>query len=147
MKIAKTSWHYRFNKANNENFTYRFANEHYTTCSYIRTTMASMFACLFKILFFLIVGCFVLFWAGSMIGVPIILYMGKLPYELPAIMCLIGWAAVAFALTVLFVKQVKEWIENARLKAGSKPSKEPNVFVQAIIDKHNKFCTLVTAED
>ena len=82
-----------------------------------------------------------------MIGVPIILYMGKLPYELPAVLCLIGWLAVIIALAILFIKQVKEWIENARLKAGSKPSKEPNVFVQAIIDKHNKFCTLVTAED
>jgi len=147
LKIAKTSWHYRFNKSNNENFTYWFANEHYTTCSYIRTTIASMFSCLFKILFFLFIGGFILFVVGSMIGVPIILYMGKLPYELPGILCVIGWGFAIAGLVVMFIKYTKEWIENARLKAGSKPSKEPNVFVQAIIDKHNKFCTLVTAED
>ena len=146
MKIAKTSWHYRFNRFNNENFEDRFNYGMYTTCSYIRTTLASMFSALFKCCVLLVVACFILGMLGSMIVVPILIFMGTTPPELPTIVCAICWSFTIGALLILLAGQIKEWVENLKYKSA-RPKKEPNVFVQAVIDKHNKFCTLVTAED
>lgn len=145
MKIAKTSWHYRFNRFNNEKFEERFEFGCYTTCSYIRTTLASMFAALFKCCILFGVACFILGMLGSMIVVPILIFMGTIPYELPTIICVIGWAFAIGALIILLTSQIKDWVSNLKFKSD-RPKKEPNVFVQAVIDKHNKFCTLVTAE-
>lgn len=146
MKIAKTSWHYRFNRFNNEKFEDRFNYGCYTTCSYIRTTLASIFASIFKCAVLLCVAGVILWVAGSMLAVPVMIYMGLMPYELSAVVCMIGWIFVVSALIVLLFGQIKEWIRNLKVKSGDRPKKEPNVFVQAVIDKHNKFCTLVTAE-
>lgn len=146
MKISKSSWHYRFNKFMDDDFTYEFSEGQFTTCSYIRATIGSMFTALFKSVVLMIFGAFGLFFVGSMIGVPIVVFLGKVPYELSAILCIVGWAFAAAGLLVLFAKQVQEWMKARRSKTGA-VKKEPSVFVQAIIDKHNRFCTLVTAED
>lgn len=146
MKIAKTSWHYRFNRFNNEHFEDRFNYGCYTTCSYIRTTLASMFSALFKCAVILCVAGLILWVIGSMIVVPIVIYMGMMPYEMAGAFCLVGWIFTAAALATLLFGQIKEWIKNIKFKTDDRPKKEPNVFVQAVIDKHNKFCTMVTAE-
>ena len=137
MKIAKTSWHYRFNRFNNERFEDRFNYGCYTTCSYIRTTLASMFSALFKCAVILCVAGLILWVIGSMIVVPIIIYMGMMPYEMAGAFCLVGWIFAASALAVLLFGQIKEWIKNLEFKTDDRPKKEPNVFVQAVIDKHN----------
>lgn len=148
MKISKDSWHYRFNNFNNDNFDYRFNKGVYTTCSYIRTTIASFFAFGFKCFAILCALAFVLWIVGSMIYVPAMVYLGATSInELLAVPCIVGWVAVIVVLAVLFANQVKEWIHNLSAKLDDRPTKEPNVFVQAIIDKHNKFCTRVIAED
>lgn len=146
MKIATSSWHYRFNRFNNENFEARFQRGRYTTCSYIRTTLASILASIFKGFIILFFAAVILGVAASMLAVPVIIFMGMTPYEMPMMTCVVGWAFAIAALTILFIAQVKEWLESIEFR-DSKPKKEPNVFVQAIIDKHNKFCTLVTAAD
>jgi len=148
MKISKDSWHYRFNDFSNDNFSYRFSKGTYTTCSYIRTTIASFFATLIKCVFVLCIAGMALWIVGSMIGVPIMIYMGITSIsELIGVPCIIGWIAVIVVLAALFASQAKEWVHNLSAKLEDRPKKEPNVFVQAIIDKHNKFCTRVIAED
>lgn len=147
MKIAKTSWHYRFNRFNNENFEDRFNFGCYTTCSYIRTTLASIFASIFKGAIILAVISMLLGILGSMLVVPVLIFMGatSIP-EIPGVTCVVGWAFTIFVMVVILAGQIKEWIKNLEFKTSDRPKKEPNVFVQAVIDKHNKFCTLVTAE-
>lgn len=147
MKIAKTSWHYRFNKFNNEHFEHRFDRERYTTCSYIRTTLASMFSATFKCAVILCMAAVILWVIGSMLAVPFVVFMGVMPYELAGVTCVVGWAFLVSALIIMLIGQIKEWIENIEFKTNDRPKKEPNVFTQAVIDKHNKFCTLVTAAD
>ena len=147
MKISKDSWHYRFNDFSNDNFSYRFSKGQYTTCSYIRTTIASTFASLFKGFIILCIIATILGVVGSMIAVPVMVFMGmtSIP-ELPAVTCVTGWVAVSVVLFVILVNQIKEWIQNIEFKTSERVKKEPSVFVQAIIDKHNKFCTRVTAD-
>jgi len=147
LKIAKTSWHYRFNKFNNDNFESRFNRGHYTTCSYIRTTLASMLAATFKCAVILCVAAVILWVIGSMVVVPFVVFMGIMPYDLAAVTCVMGWIFLVGGLFILLVNQINEWIKNIEYKTNDRPKKEPNVFVQAVIDKHNKFCTLVTAAD
>lgn len=146
MKIAKSSWHYRFNNWSNQFFAHKCERGHYTTCSYVRTTIASMLSVLFKglILLFLFGGfCFV---SGSMIIVPIISLMGHAPYEAAAVFCVCGWIAAAFDAVAFLLNRAQKWIKNSADKENAS-KKEPSVFIQAIIDKHNKFCTLVKTED
>ena len=147
MKIAKTSWHYRLNNNTNEHFAYWFDKGRYTTCSYVRRTIASMFVVLFKSLLMLGGICTLGAVVVSMIAVPISLYMGIKPHDIPGILCLIGWVfALMLSLFVVFSK-AKDIIDRASVKPfKTRKKKEHGVFVQAIIDKHNKFCTLVTAE-
>lgn len=147
MKISKNSWHYRFNDFNNDNFTYRFENGVYTTCSYIRTTIASFFAFAFKCAFLLCIAGIILWIIGSMIGVPVMIYMGVTSiHELLVGPFIVGWLAVIVVLIITLAKQIGEWIDARGTTFNNRPKKEPNVFVQAIIDKHNKFCTRVIAE-
>lgn len=148
MQISKTSWHYRFNKWQNDNFSSRFNRGHYTTCSYIRTTIASTFACLFKAWIILLVISCILGLIGCMVVVPIMIFLGSASIpELPGVMCVVGWLMVIVILAIVLVNQIKNWIDNLETKFKDRPVKEPNVFVQAVIDKHNKFCTRVVAED
>lgn len=144
MKITKDSWHYRFNNWQNAMFEYHFDTGRYTTCSYIRTTIGSAFSAFFKGLTALCFLGIFLFIAGSMLIVPAMVFMGQMPPEMPAVVCVTSWAIAAFVLLILFVRYTTEWFESRR--NSSSQSKEPNVFVQAIIDKHNKYCTRVTAE-
>lgn len=146
MKISKDSWHYRFNDFSNDNFSYRFSKGQYTTCSYIRTTIASTFASLFKGFVILCMLAMVLGIVGSMIVVPFMIFMGSMPPELPTVTCVVAWVFTVAALIILLIGQTKEWIQNLEFKTSDRPTKEPSVFVQAIIDKHNKFCTRVIAE-
>lgn len=146
MKIAKTSWHYRFNNFNNSSFEHRFDRGRYTTCSYIRTTIASFLSAIFKGFIILIVAAFAALMVGCMIVTPISIYLGINPYDVFGFLCVVGWVIVTIGLTVAFVSDVTERCRNFQFKATERVKKEPNVFVQAVIDKHNKFCTLVTAE-
>ncbi|MNI46901.1 hypothetical protein D3C73_1013890 [compost metagenome] len=66
--------------------------------------------------------------------------------EIPAVTCVVAWVFTAAVLLIVLLGQIKEWIQNLEFKTSDRPSKEPSVFVQAIIDKHNKFCTRVTAD-
>lgn len=147
MKIAKTSWHYQLNRNSNEHFEYWFDKGRYTTCSYVRRTLVSMLALMFKSIMCLAGLATIVFVVGSMLVVPVMLYMGHKPHDIPGIMCLIGWIfAIMFSLFVILSK-VKEILERpSRKPFKARKKKEHGVFVQAIIDKHNKFCTLVTAE-
>lgn len=147
MQISKTSWHYRFNNFQNDNFVHRFNKGQYTTCSYIRTTIASIFAGMFKSFIILCVLGMALGIVASMIVVPIMVFMGatSIP-ELPAVTCVVAWIFAIAVLIILLMSQIKDWFQNLEFKTSDRPTKEPSVFVQAIIDKHNKFCTRVTAD-
>ena len=139
MKINASSWHYRFNSfVQEDRFTYNADRGRLTTCSYIRTTIFSVFQGIFKSIVLLLISLLALLFVGSMIGVPISILFGYVPADVfvgPAAIC---WIVATFGLLLLFIKQLKE-----RFSASFEPDSEPNVFFQAIRDKHNKFCTRV----
>ena len=129
MKINASSWHYRFNSfVQEERFTWKADRGRLTTCSYIRTTIFSVFQGIFKSVVLFMVGLFALWFVGSMIGVPIGILFGYVPLDVfigPAVIC---WVLVAFSLVLLFIKYTKE-----RFSASFEPNGEPNVFFQACL--------------
>lgn len=145
MKISKTSLHYRFNNfIQGGDFRMRAIEGRFTTCSYIRTCIASVFGGIFKLVILIALLVAVLTFLACMFGVPIAIFMGYVPADKAIPPCVVGWAAVAFGLFVLMCKQTNQCIKNARARAMKNyVSPEPNVFIQAIVDKHNKFCTRV----
>ncbi|MNE95734.1 hypothetical protein D3C80_1938650 [compost metagenome] len=84
----------------------------------------------------------------SMFVVPGMIYFGHEPAEFAGGLALVGWVFFISIALILGLDKAKKALENRRRKARpfERRKKEPGVFVQAIIDKHNKFCTLVTAE-
>lgn len=146
MKISKNSWHYRMNRWNDDDFVAKFKAGRYTTCSYVRVTIGTILALFVKIAALLAIASLIGFVVGSMFVVPTLVYMGIAPYELAGIMCVAGWIMTICFLVYALIDQIQMWLKHRAESAEDRPKKEPNVFVQAIIDKHNKFCTLVTAE-
>lgn len=138
MQINKLSWHYRFNaKIQQDKFTDRIRCGRHTTCSYIRTTIfsalqATWFAFLACVC--IVVVAFVL---GSAIWVPIsIFFLNGVPAGIAVGAACAVWVAVAIGLGYATYKFLPKFFPRD-------PQKEPNVFVQAIKDQHNKVCTRI----
>lgn len=139
MKITNTSWHYRFNKlVQQEKFTNRAERGRFTTCSYIRTTITSLFKGAFNCLLVVVLGILVSWVALSALIVPFYIWLtSTVPTDAFLVPCVLVWVVVALGLVVALCKQLKERLEEKF------EGYQPNVFVQAIKDKHNKFCTRV----
>lgn len=148
MKISKNSWHYRLNSSSNEHFAYWFDRGRYTTCSYVRRTLMSLAVTFFKGAVILAGALTLLGVLYSMIAYPISHYLGYATNQIVEAMALVGWIFTIIGVLFGIIYTIHSWAEKRARK--SKPferrKKEHGVFVQAIIDKHNKFCTLVTAE-
>lgn len=138
MKISSSSWHYRFNaKIQSDKFTNRAECGRFTTCSYIRTCIASVFQGAWYAFLICFLAVFIACVLGSAIWVPIsIFFMSGTPTGFPLAAALIVWILIAIGLLVLMWKQVKPYY-------NVKVHQEPNVFFQAIKDHHGKFCTRV----
>lgn len=136
MNISSTSWHYRFNKfVQGYAFSDRALRGQFTTCSYIRTLIFSMISGATKAVVTFLLGVLAATFVLSGIIVPILIWFTDIqPAEPFGPFALIFWGIVAFCLLT------KERIK--RINWDRKP-KEPNVFIQAIKDKHDKFCTRV----
>lgn len=148
MKISKTSWHYQLNRNTNEHFEYWFDRGRYTTCSYVRRTAASVLVTLFKgtvILAGILTLIAVLY---SMVAYPISHYLGHATNQVVEALAVVGWIFAVIAALFVIVYTTQRWVEKRASKSRpfERRKKERSVFVQAVIDKHNKFCTLVTAE-
>lgn len=142
MKISKASWHYRFNRlVQGDAFVDRARRGQFTTCSYIRTIIFSVIAGITKAVVCAILGALVATAAVSAIVVPILVWFtGIQPAEPFVGMAVFMWGVVALILVVVTAKLTKDRLK--RVNWSRKP-KEPNLFIQAIKDKHNKFCTRV----
>lgn len=140
MQINSRSFHYRFNEfVQSDKFTDRAHRGRFTTCSYIRTCLYSVLKGAFNTVIGLLLTLMVGWIFGSALIVPILIFFfGGHPTDLFVAPAVLVWACVLVGLAMLFLKQVKE-----RLKKSFKPNTTRNVFVQAIVDKHNKFCTRV----
>jgi len=139
MKISSKSWHYRFNlKIQGEKFEHKAECGRFTTCSYIRTCIASVIQGAWFAFLICIIAALAIFIVGSAIWVPIsIFFLGGIPTGSPLAAACIVWALIALGLLVLM------WKQQVRPYYNAKVHQEPNVFIQAIKDKHGKFCTRV----
>jgi hypothetical protein len=140
MQINSRSLHYRFNSlVQSDKFTDRALCGRFTTCSYIRTCLYSLLKGAFNSVVGLLLAIIVSWILGSALIVPVLIFFfDSHPIDLFIVPTVAVWGCVVVGLAVLFIKQVKE-----RLKKSFKPSTTRSVFVQAIVDKHNKFCTRV----
>lgn len=139
MQINKTSWHYRFNaKIQQEKFTWRLREGRHTTCSYIRTTIFSALQATWFAFLACVCAAVIGFVLVSAIWVPIsIFFLNGVPSELMVGVASIMWICVACGLGYATYKLLPAYLPKRD------PNKEPNVFVQAIKDQHNKVCTRV----
>lgn len=142
MNISSTSWHYRFNKfVQGHAFSERALRGRFTTCSYIRTLIFSMISGVTKSIVVAIISVFFATAIISGVVIPILIWFTSVqPAEPFNFMAILFWGCVAFCLLFAFCKFTKDRIK--RINWDRKP-KEPNLFVQAIKDKHDKFCTQV----
>lgn len=138
MKISNKSLHYKFNAfVQQDRFTDKVRCNRLTTCSYIRTTIYSALMAMWFALLAVICVVIVVLVVGSAIWVPIaIFFMGGTPTGLPLALASMVWIAIAITLLILTWKYIK-------LRYIIPVYREPNVFIQAIKDQHNKFCTRV----
>ncbi|MNE31037.1 hypothetical protein D3C80_1245830 [compost metagenome] len=139
MKINSRSWHYRFNaKIQRDKFTDRVRCGRHTTCSYIRTTIYSAMQALWFTFILCIIVAFVAFFLGSAIWVPIaIFFLNGVPGGMSIAAAGIVWVLVAIGLGYLTYKFLPAYLPKRD------PNKEPNVFIQAVKDQHNKVCTRI----
>lgn len=142
MNISNLSWHYRFNKFVQGNaFVDRAFAGRFTTCSYIRTLIFSAISGVTKGLVVTLIGILVASVVLSGIIVPILVWFTDIkPAEPFGPFAIFFWGVVVFILLFLTAKFTKERLK--RIKWVSQ-KKEPNIFMQAIKDKHDKFCTRV----
>lgn len=142
MIISNLSWHYRFNKFVQGNaFVDRALSGRFTTCSYIRTLIFSVISGATKAVVTFVLGILAATFVLSGLIVPILIWFTDIqPAEPFGPFALVFWGIVAFCLLFAFCKYTKDRIK--RINWDRKP-KEPNLFIQAIKDKHDKFCTRV----
>jgi hypothetical protein len=145
MIISKNDWHYRFNKTfGSSDFEVKAQNGRYTTCSYIRQFLYSLLRALLALSMFSFLAAFVIWLVGSMIGVPIAIYMG---FVFPAKgflagsvgLCGAGWLFTGAFLTYLLAEQIGTGLKN-KLEAYET---KKGLLAQAREDKKKGFCTFV----
>jgi len=144
MKISDKSLHYRFNKlVQGHAFEYRAVKGRFTTCSYVRTTIFSAISGLCKSFVIALLAGLVLSVVYSTFAVPVMLFALNLqPNGFMMGASTMGNVVIVLALMGLLNEMLKQ---RALGRQQSKP-REPNVFIQAIKDKHAKFCTRVEVE-
>lgn len=141
MKIAKTSWHYRFNSfVQGYSFTDRVQARQMTTCSYIRTTMRSFFQKLLEYLFYTALCVAALIYIGNMLYTPIAIFCGFPVAGGNIAMAVTGWAAMAFFLLAALIDHYKGAI---RAKLSERKQKQLNILEQRIKDGKDGICTIV----
>lgn len=142
MKISSQSWHYRFNRlVQGHSFSERARRGQFTTCSYIRTIIFSMISGATKALVVAIISALLATAIISAIVVPILVWFTSVQPAEPFVgFAVFMWIVVAVVLLFITTKYTKDAIKKVN---WTRKPKEPNLFIQAIKDKHNKFCTRV----
>lgn len=145
MIISKKDWHYRFNNTfGSTDFEMKARNGRYTTCSYIRQTLYSMIRALAAGSMLAFLAAFAIWLVGSMIGVPIAIYMG---FVFPAKgflatslgLCGAGWLLTGAILTYMLAERIGNAAKN-KLEAYET---KKGLLAQAREDKKQGFCTFV----
>lgn len=140
MKISKQSWHYRFNNYVQDGFASRVRHDTFTTCSYIRTTIASAFTGLFKLFIIFMLSLFLATLVGSGVYLPFAVGFG-LPLTEPFnVFGVIFW----FFAVLLLAAYVYESFIKERL--AERREKKLNVLRQAMADQKAGICTIVEFE-
>lgn len=139
MQISTSSWHYRFTDTFISSFAGKCKRGQHTTCSYIRTFIYAVIACITSTTFFGTLAGFALFIAASMLSVPVMIFFFS-TFHIPEVMLVsatMGWIVVAIVLLINFVvKHGSEWSE-----------KRHSLMIQAMQDKKDGICTIVRIID
>lgn len=121
-------------------------------CTFLRVNLFYLIAT--PILFIITGALLTLFVVYPFAGLISIFY--TLPFMSPESIALGQQFLVLYCLTALIVifvfwiAELTEFIENKRIKRYAMDDfdiKQPNIFVQAIKDKHNKICRSINVED
>lgn len=140
MKISKQSWHYRFNNYVQDGFASRVRHDTFTTCTYVRTTIASLFTGLFKLLTLLIMLGVTVAFICSGIYLPVALGFGlpiAEPFNVFGVVFWIGF--VAGVGVYVHERYFKE-------KLAVRRERKLDLLRQAMADKKAGVCTIVEFE-
>lgn len=141
MQISKNSWHYRFNNYVQDGFASRVRHETFTTCTYIRTTIASAFAGLFKLLVILLLGGFALTVLCSGVYLPFAVGFALPLNEPVTVFGAVFWGfATLFLVAYVYERFVKDRLADRR-------EKKLNLLRQAMADQKAGICTIVEFKD
>lgn len=147
MQISKNSWHYRFNNYIQDGFASRVRHDTFTTCTYIRTTIASAFTGLFKLLFILLLGAVAVALVCSGVYVPFALAFTLPLTESITFFGIIFWG---FTFTSMFIAAciygltIKERLAD---RLADRREKKLNLLRQAMADQKAGICTIVEFKD
>lgn len=156
MNISRKAWHYRFMaKFGSDNLKYQLRNETktYTTCTYIRALLATMFSlgvfCT-SVLAVVLVAIGLVVCMGFMAFT--LVTAGALPPEptVALVIGFIGWMFVVVLGGMLILYILTGWVSDLiskkaadhRRKARLK-KQEPGVFKAALKDRKDGICTIV----
>lgn len=155
MNISRQSWHYKFLMKFGDSdlkFDLRRGDKKFTTCTYIRSVlMTAIRISAFVLWLALVVVAAVGLAACTAYTAFTFLSMG---FTLPAVPtvpllvgfvgCLVVFAVTMFVLIKLLLNLIFCWIDKLRAKSRIKKVKRESLMKQALKDKKDGICTLVT---
>lgn len=141
MQISTTAWHYRLNtNVQSYSFDDRIRARRFTTCTYIRTTIRSMFQLLFTIAVIVALGVAAIGLVLNAVWVPLAIWL-DLPFDknqLPP--AAIFWVVLTGLGIINLVIAISKPL---RAKLSERHEKKLSLLEQRIKDGKEGICTIV----
>lgn len=149
MEISKKSWHYKLNKSMLQSFEADvWKGKVFTTCSYIWLTLFSLILAALFIVVGVAVALFAMTMILGMIGVPIAVIMG-LKFESAIILHALGVGTIGWVVAIIMgftfgLVSLTNWVGKTNTKWKHEKEYKASLMKQAIQDRKDGICTIVT---
>lgn len=141
MQISKNSWHYRLNNnLQGYSFVDRIYARRFTTCTYIRTTIRSMFQLLFTIAVIVTMAVGALSLIINAAWVPLAVWL-DLPFLKEMIVPALAVWFISTGMGVIYL--LSEVSKRVRTKLSERHEKKLNLLEQRIKDGKEGICSIV----
>jgi hypothetical protein len=141
MQISKNSWHYRLNeKAQSYSFEDRVRNRRFTTCTYIRTTIRSMFQVAFMVAVLLALTVAVVGIILNALWTPLAIWLGLPLIKSFITLAVVTWFGVCLAGAAYIFSHFSKIV---RTKMSERYDKKLSLLEQRIKDGKEGICTIV----
>lgn len=141
MKISKKSWHYRLNNnIQGYSFVDRIASRRFTTCTYIRTTIRSMFQTLFAVSLMTALAVVAAAMLINAVWIPLAIWL-DLPYIHKLIPAAVVFWLIVVAIGAIYLFSTVE--KRLKAKLSERHEKKLSLLEQRIKDGKEGICTIV----